>query len=76
VHFVLAEQVQHRLVDEHDPAELLGQRWGRPPALPALVLEGVALQQGRERHIQTLQGERQLHSRPILGVFLARAEPF
>lgn len=62
VHFVLVEQVQHGLVDEHDPAELLGQRRGPPPALPALTLEGIALQQGRERHVQTLQGEQQVHS--------------
>lgn len=60
MHFVLAQQVQHRLVGQHHPAQLLGQRRGRPPALPALawVWEGVALQQGRQRHVQTLPGRQ------------------
>lgn len=55
VHLVLPEQVQCCLVDEHHAAQLLGQRWGRPPTLTALILEGVAFQQGRQRDVQTLQ---------------------
>lgn len=78
VHFVLVEQVQHSLVDEHDPAELLGQGRSPAPALPALALEGVALQQGRERHVQTLQESSKVTADSVCWGFsiFARAKPF
>lgn len=55
VHLQPPQELQGRLVDGHDAAQLLGQLGGRAPALPALRLERGALQQGREADVQGLR---------------------
>lgn len=50
----LSQEIQGGLVHSHDAAQFLWQYRAPVPALPALCLEGGALEEGRETDVQAL----------------------